>query len=243
MHPFGDLSAYVDSALSSEARASVQAHLDTCALCRTRLAELRGTARLIAALPMPVPSRSLVPRVSVPFWLAPLRTFSTFASGLAIFVFVATAVISSFPRATSTSAGSAPAAAPAPNTLSAPQATSGLGLDSTTGTGAAATSGQEGFKVSAPTDAPAPNAVSVPSPAPAPGTDRSGRTITATDTAKEVGRQDAPVPSANPGAAELTRVNRDEPGLSAFLSPWLWLLLGVAFGGLSFILGRRLRST
>lgn len=98
MHPFGDLSAYLDNALSSEARASVQAHLDTCALCRTRLAELRGTARLIAALPMPVPSRSLVPRVSVPFWLAPLRTFSTFATGAAIFLFIASAVIAFFPE-------------------------------------------------------------------------------------------------------------------------------------------------
>ena len=95
MHPFGDLSAYLDGALSSEARASVQAHLDTCALCRMRLAELRGTARLIAALPNPVPSRSLVPRVSVPFWLAPLRTFSTFASGAAIFLFVALASLTS----------------------------------------------------------------------------------------------------------------------------------------------------
>jgi putative zinc finger protein len=231
VHPFGDLSAYVDGALSSEARASVQAHLDTCALCRTRLAELRGTARLIAALPMPIPSRSLVPRVSVPFWLAPLRTFSTLASGVAIFVFVATAVVSSFPRATPTSAGSAPAAAPAPNTLSVPQATSGPGADSTTGTGAAATGGPEGFSVSA------------PSPAPAPNTDRAGNRTTATDTAKEVGRQDAAAPSPNAGADELTRLNRDEPGLSAFLSPWLWLWLGVAFGGLSFILGRRLRST
>jgi len=54
VHPFGDLSAYLDEALSPEARASVQAHLDACALCRTRLAELRGTARLIAALPMPM---------------------------------------------------------------------------------------------------------------------------------------------------------------------------------------------
>ena len=96
MHPFDDLSAYLDSALSSEAQARVKAHLDTCALCRTRLAELRGTARLIAALPMPVPSRSLIPRVSVPIWLAPLRTFSTFASGAAIFLFLASAVIATF---------------------------------------------------------------------------------------------------------------------------------------------------
>ncbi|HTD63750.1 MAG TPA: zf-HC2 domain-containing protein, partial [Verrucomicrobiae bacterium] len=113
MHPFDDLSAYLDGALSPEARTSVQAHLDTCAVCRTRLAELRATARLIAALPMPVPSRSLVPRVSAPVWMVALRTFSTVASAAAIFLFIVSAAMSPFPRAQS--AGSAPAAAPAPN--------------------------------------------------------------------------------------------------------------------------------
>src|SRR5207253_3057258 len=126
-HPFGDLSAYLDGALSSEARASVQAHLDSCALCRTRLAELRGTARLIAALPMPVPSRSLVPRVGVSPWIALLRTFSTVASAAAIFLFVVSAAMSSLPRAQS--AGSAPAAAPAP-TAALDQAGSGATLAS-----------------------------------------------------------------------------------------------------------------
>ncbi|MGH2473189.1 MAG: anti-sigma factor family protein [Candidatus Limnocylindria bacterium] len=228
MHPFGDLSAYLDSALSSEAQATVEAHLDTCALCRTRLAELRGTARLIAGLPMPVPSRSLVPRVSVPFWLAPLRTFSTFASGAAIFLFLASAVLSSFPRATSTGAGAAPAAAPAPNTLSAPQGSPGLALDSASG-------------------APTQFQVSSPSPAPAPNTDRAGarslETVRSPD-AKDAGRQEAPSPSAF-AADGTTRSNRViEISPFAFLSsPWLWLILGVAFAALSLMLGRRLRST
>src|SRR5207253_11052105 len=114
-HPFGDLSAYLGGALSSEARASVQAHLDSCALCRTRLAELRGTARLIAALPMPVPSRSLVPRVAVSAWIALLRTFSTVASAAAIFLFVVSAAMSSFPQATSSGSAVATAAS-APQT-------------------------------------------------------------------------------------------------------------------------------
>lgn len=226
MHPFGDLSAYLDEALSSEARASVQAHLDTCALCRTRLAELRDTARLIAALPSPVPSRSLIPRVSVPVWLAPLRTLSTFASGAAIFLFIASALIASFPRAQS--AGTA--AAPAPNAVSAPQATSGAG-------GVTPTAGPGSFSVSA------------PSPAPAPNTDKrstAGGSPTPTDTAKEVStRQDSGSPSAfAPADQAATRVNRAaEPAPFAFLlSPWLWLLLGVAFAALSFFLGRRLRS-
>lgn len=226
MHPFGDLSAYLDSALSSEARASVQAHLDTCAVCRTRLAELRGTARLIAGLPMPVPSRSLVPRVSVPFWLAPLRTFSTLASGAAIFLFLASAVLSSFPRATS--GGSA--AAPAGNTVSAPQATGGAAADAATG---------------APSEFKAATSPT-PASAPAPGTERSARSLTPTPTepVAAAGRQEGAGPSPNTAADQSTRLNAtSEPAPFAFLaSPWLWLILGVAFAALSLILGRRLRS-
>jgi putative zinc finger protein len=227
VHPFGDLSAYLDSALSSEARASVQAHLDTCALCRTRLAELRGTARLIAGLPMPVPSRSLVPRVSVPFWLAPLRTFTTFASGAAIFLFLASAVLSSFPRAVGTSAGAPAAGAPAPNTLSAPQAS------------AAADSA---------TNDPSKFQVSAPSPAPPPNTDTRSAARTDAPRLDEVGRQGqggAEASSSTALAADgRTQAFRDEPAPFALLSsPWLWLLLGLSFAALSFILGRRLRST
>jgi len=221
VHPFGDLSAYLDEALSPEARASVQAHLDTCALCRTRLAELRGTARLIAALPMPVPSRSLVPRVSIPIWVAPLRTFSTFASGAAILVFLASAALSSFPRMTS--AGSAPAAAPAPNTLSAPQASSGAAA-------ASSTLRPQDFNPAA------------PSPAPAPNTDQLRVPVTQPSGAKEVGRVDA---TASPSIAydAATRTYQAEPAQPGFaVSPWLWLVLGIAFGALSVILGRRLRS-
>jgi putative zinc finger protein len=232
VHPFGDLSAYLDSALSSEARASVQAHLDTCALCRTRLAELRGTARLIAGLPMPMPSRSLVPRVSVPVWLAPLRTFSTFASGAAIFLFLASAVLSSFPRAMGTGAG-APAA-PAANTVSAPQATSGAAADSSSGSPAK-------FQVAPPSNLPSP----APSTAVSPSlNERSaqGRSDAPTGTPTEIGRQGA---AASPSAAEdlRARVNRVEQATSPFVfSPWLWLVVAVAFGALSILLGRRLRS-
>lgn len=219
MHPFGDLSAYLDSALSDEAQTSVQAHLDTCALCRTRVAELRGTARLIAGLPTPIPSRSLVPRVSVPFWLAPLRTFSTLASGAAIFLFLASAVLSSFPRATSS--GSAAAPAGDTTTLSAPQASGGAAADNATGPA-------KEFKASE------------PSPAPAPNTDRV-RSIQPPD-ATAAGRQEA---AASPSAAlavDVTTAGRGEPTTSPFvLSPWLWLTLGVAFAALSLILGRRLR--
>ena len=224
MHPFGDLSAYLDGALSSEARASVQAHLDTCALCRTRLAELRGTARLIAALPMPVPSRSLVPRVSVPFWLAPLRTFSTFASGAAIFLFLASAVIASFPRAQSAGTAAAPAVAQ--------PAASG-------GAGDAARQPSSSVIFSAPS----------PSAVPAVTTDQTGKgqSFAPVETGKEIGRrQDSPGPSSSSVADQSTRVTYTAEPAAPFaflLTPWLWLVLAIAFGALSFVVGRRLRST
>jgi anti-sigma factor RsiW len=222
VHPFDDLSAYLDGALSSEARASVQAHLDTCALCRTRLAELRGTARLIAALPMPVPSRSLVPRVSVPVWLAPLRTFSTFASGAAIFLFLASAVIASFPRAQSAATAGAPAPA------------ASQGARSGAGDASVAPPGSQ-FQVSSPSLAPVvtgERTAAGPSAAPA-------------DTAKVVGPGlDSAGPSSNTVGDQITRVyTAPQPApLAILLSPWLWLVLAIAFAAVSFIVGRRLRS-
>lgn len=226
MHPFGDLSAYLDGALSSEDQTSVMAHLDTCALCRTRLAELRGTARLIAALPMPVPSRSLVPRVSVPIWLAPLRTLTTFASGAAIFLFIAMAIVTSFPRGVGTGAGSA--AAPAANTVSAPEASPGLAADSATGD-------------------PSKFQAAGPSPAPVPATSQERRSAQGASPtppgALPVGRQEAAAsPSTDLAFDARAQASRGQPGLFALTSPWLWLALGLLFAAVSFILGRRLRS-
>ena len=232
MHPFGDLSAYLDDALAPEAQASVQAHLDTCALCRSRLAELRGTARLIAALPMPVPSRSLVPRISVPAWLAPLRAFSTFAAGAAMFLFLATAVIGFLPRPQSAlTAGSAPA----PNAVGAPAASNARDLSQ--GEGAGGTAG----------NSPSTNfQVSAPSPVPAVTSDRTQPTASATppDAAKEIGRVDSAAPPSGVASDQSARANRSTPDVSALLlSPWFWLALAILFGALWFILGRRLRST
>jgi anti-sigma factor RsiW len=239
VHPFGDLSAYMDGALSPEARASVQAHLDTCALCRTRLAELRGTARLIAALPMPVPSRSLVPRVSIPVWLAPLRTLSTFASGAALFLFLASAVVSSFPR--TQSAGTAPAAAPAPSSLDAARggaATSATALPSASPN--PSLSDQE-KRLSPTPDFASPSGAFnayAPTATPAPSPAERSQTQTAGDDARRS------VASAGPSsdlALSERMVNaRDQASFNPF--PWLWLVLGLAFAALSIILGRRLRS-
>ena len=204
----------------------MQAHVDTCGLCRTRLAELRGAARLIAALPMPVPSRSLVPRVSVPIWLAPLRTLTTLASGAAIFLFIATAVLTSFPRAVGTSAGSA--AAPAANTVGAPQASGGAALDAATG---------EPAKFQAPGPSAAPN--------PATSAERAvGGSPTPPDAPSTGKRSEDAVASPSTALAADARDlgSRDQPGLFALTSPWLWLALGLLFAGLSFFLSRRLRS-
>ena len=231
MHPFGDLSAYLDGALSPEARTSVQAHLDTCALCRTRLAELRGTARLIAALPMPVPSRSLVPRVSVSPWIALVRTFSTVASAAAIFLFIVSAATSSLPRLQST--GAAPAAAPAPTAA----------LDQARGAATSAPASQtadDPQKLAAPASAsgsPGAPFNLLPSPTPAPA-ERS----TANDATR---RQDAGSASPSSSLSDFAVASRvsgapEQAPFNPF--PWLWLVLGIAFAALSFILGRRLRS-
>jgi len=234
VHPFDDLSAYLDEALSPQARASVQAHLDTCALCRTRLAELRGTARFIAALPMPVPSRSLVPRVSIPIWVAPLRTLSTFASGAALFLFLASAVLSSLPQLTS--AGSAPAAAPAPSAPALDAARSGA----TSETGAPTASLSDAEKRLAPpaaTGSPlaAFNPVS-PSPVPTPA-DRPQPQSVGDNTRRDVGSS---APSSEVALAARSGHGAEQAPFNPF--PWLWLGLGLAFAVLSFILGRRLRS-
>ena len=125
-HPRAQLSAYLDGALSPAERAAVDAHLASCDDCRARLGELRATARLIASLPSPVPSRRLVPRIAAaPAWLAPLRTLSTLASGVAVFLFIASALLANIGTlagsgATTTSASQVPAAAPAAGAANAP---------------------------------------------------------------------------------------------------------------------------
>src|SRR5438094_8130743 len=107
VHPFADLNAYIDGALDPQSRERVDAHLGSCAICSTRVAELRATAKLIAALPALAPARSLVPRIAVPLWLAPLRTASAVSSGLALVVLVIS-LGSRLPRQASGAAARAP---------------------------------------------------------------------------------------------------------------------------------------
>jgi len=95
-HPDLLLSAYLDAALASGEADAVRAHLDGCARCRGRVAELQATSRLIAALPQLAPRRSLVPRLGrAPVWLRPVRLLGAIGSGVFAFLFLASAVINS----------------------------------------------------------------------------------------------------------------------------------------------------
>jgi hypothetical protein len=95
-HPELLLSAYLDLALAPTERAGVAAHLEGCAPCRGRLAELRATSLLIGTLPQLAPRRSLVPRLDrAPVWLRPVRLLGAMGSGLFVFLFIASAVINS----------------------------------------------------------------------------------------------------------------------------------------------------
>lgn len=97
-HPDQLLSAYLDDALWSGERETVQVHLADCARCRDRVAELRAVSRLLAALPRPSPSRSLVPRLDAargPVWLRPVRLLGAMGSGVFLFLFLASAVLNS----------------------------------------------------------------------------------------------------------------------------------------------------
>jgi len=93
-HVREDLSAYLDGALAPADRALVRDHLAACAACRAAAAELSATARLIAALPRPDPSRRLVPSLETRFaWLRPVRSLSAVLAGVFVLVFMASATL------------------------------------------------------------------------------------------------------------------------------------------------------
>ena len=95
-HPLILLSAYLDDALAPDERAIVRTHVDGCDRCRSRLEELRATSRLIAALPAPVPARSLLPPVQRGWlWLRPVRLLGSIGTGTFLFLFLASYVVNS----------------------------------------------------------------------------------------------------------------------------------------------------
>ena len=167
-HPRAQLSAYLDGALSPAERSAVEAHLGSCDDCRARLAELRGTARLIAALPSPVPSRRLTPRIAtVPVWLAPLRTLSTIASGLSVFLFIASALLANIgflASSSATTASQAPLLAPGAAAVPAPASPSpAAAFRNATGASAAPAAAQDAAKFAVSPSASVPAATDVTS--------------------------------------------------------------------------------
>ncbi|TMF63839.1 MAG: hypothetical protein E6I20_09165 [Chloroflexi bacterium] len=232
MHPLEDLSAYLDGELDGGRRAAVESHLAACDSCRTRLAQLRATARLIAALPSPVPARSLVPRVAVPIWLAPLRTLATIGSGAALFLFIASALTTSFTQ-TSSGGAAAPALAPQPEQVQSDRA---RGIASAGPSGAAGAAGPAGPSgPSVPTGVPAPAfgvAASVPPPQ---------KRVTESDLS--AAGTPTPVVRADTGTTASTAVALGAPERApTTLSPLLWLALAIVLAALALVLHRRLRS-
>jgi anti-sigma factor RsiW len=214
-HVRAQLSAYLDDALGTAERLTVDRHLDTCADCRARLGELRATVSLIGRLPDPTPTRRLVPRVGgPPVWLAPLRTVTTMASGLSVFLFLATALlanVSGLATGAATSAA-APAAAPA-----APLASANPSLARGAAPAAAGTS--------------APTALS--------NADTAKQAASATPPSAGFAVTQRPADAAaQPESAREARTDR-APLLA---NPWIWLGLAIVLGIVALAMQRRLRS-
>jgi anti-sigma factor RsiW len=216
-HARAQLSAYLDGALGEPERLAVEGHLGTCADCRARLAELRATASLIRSLPELRPSRRLVPRVAAPpIWLAPLRTLTTLASGVSVFLFLATALLANIGGLTSGSGTTAAAPAVAPAASAAPTVPSERGAAIPAATTPASLSAADAAK-GATTATPPGAAFSV-----------------------------SQAPAAGGAPADTTRdqrsVRSDRTAAPPLTSPWLWLGLAILSGLIALGLQRRLRS-
>ena len=212
-HPRAELSAYHDDALAPAERSAVDSHLATCDDCRARLAELRSVASLIGALPELRPSRRLLPRVSAaPAWLAPLRTLTSIASGVSVFLFIASALLTNVSElaATGTSA-LAPAAAPA--------------------AGGAPERGAAGSPTQNAVPGAAADAATKSQPSPTAGPTRQFAISTTPP-------QDAAARADQSAQRETLRSATDRLGPS----PWLWLALALVLAAIAIALQRRLRS-
>jgi anti-sigma factor RsiW len=230
-HPHAELSAYIDDALDPAARAAVDGHLVACAACRAHVAQLRATTTFLQALPDPIPSRRLVPRLAVPAWLAPLRTVMTLASGTAVFLFIASALASNITFLAGAPAVGTTAREASGDTTANAQAPKGV---------------QQG--TSAPVPAASPGAAfSVSGPTPAPAADaRSAADRVRLDDAKRSGDSPTAAPTAAPdAAAALQEAGRGfsavAPQRSPLVNPWLWLTLAILCGAIAIALHRRLR--
>ncbi len=231
-HPHAELSAYIDGALAPAAHAAVEGHVATCAVCGAHVAELRGTVALVHALPDPIPSRRLVPRLapSGPAWLAPLRTVMTLASGTAVFLFIASSLVSNITFLASGRPTSAQEASRDTSTAFQAQGPTGSQPAGADGAPAPATSPNSALarNPTAPPVAGPADAASSPSV-----DDASKRSVAAS------------AASVAPGAAvaeNTGRLTSSEPQRSPLLNPWLWLTLAILCGAIAFALQRRLRA-
>ncbi len=221
-HSHAELSAYIDGELDPAAQAAIDGHLVTCVLCRAHVAQLRATVAFMRALPDPVPSRRLTPRVAVPAWLAPLRTLMTLASGAAVFLFIASALVSNITFLTSGTATTARAPEAARDAAVKGQVPAAQPASSAT----PATSPNAGFALGPSASSPAPSVAQ-----------RSDNTAAR-------GSADASgAPDVAPAPQEAVRASSTEPQRSQVLNPWLWLALAVISGGIAVALHRRLRTT
>lgn len=235
-HPHAELSAYIDGALEPAAQAAVQGHVAACAVCRAHVAELRATVALVHALPDPVPSRRLMPRLAAgPAWLAPLRTVMTFASGTAVFLFIASSLVSNITFLASGSATTAQERSRDTSTAFRVDAPApGQAGGASTGAPAPAASLNEAAR---PTASPA--AVSGPGSSPT-ADDASKRSVQST-TAPVAPGAGAPGTGAPQDAG--SQLAFSEPQRSPLLNPWLWLTLAVLTGAIAIALQRRLRGS
>ena len=234
-HPHAELSAYIDGALAPAAQAAVEGHVAACAVCRAHVAELRATVALVHMLPDPVPSRRLVPRLAtVPAWLAPLRTVMTLASGTAVFLFIASSLVSNI---TFLATGGAPTSAQEANR----DTTTAFRADGPAAAQPASTS------ASGPTSVPSPNAPALARNPTAPPVGQAGdAAVPSPDDAAKVMERSAAGTSAAPGVGapqERGQFASSEPQRSPLLNPWLWLTLAMLCGAIAIVLQRRLRSS
>jgi anti-sigma factor RsiW len=233
-HPQAELSAYIDRALAPAAQAAVAEHVAACAVCRAHVSELRATVALVQALPDPVPSRRLVPRLAPagPAWLAPLRTVMTLASGTAVFLFIASSLLSNITFLASGSATSAQAG----------------GRDTTNAFQVQAPTAEQ---ASAPTRALGPVPSASPNPAlarnptspPFGAAAEAGSSPAVDDAAK---RSDQATVAPAPGAAVGENTGRpasSEPQRSPLVNPWLWLTVAILCGAIAIALQRRLHRS
>jgi anti-sigma factor RsiW len=231
-HPHAELSAYIDGALAPAARAAVHEHVAACAVCGAHVAELRATVALVHALPDPVPSRRLMPRLAAgPAWLAPLRTVMTFASGAAVFLFIASSIVSNIAFLAS---GSPTSAAGGRDTSTAFQV----------GAPTAALAESTPNRALGPVPAASPNAaLERQSAPPAAGAGAAG-SPSVEDAQKRSDQVSAAPVAPDVAVAENTgRLASSEPQRSPLLNPWLWLTLAVLTGAIAIALQRRLRGS